>query len=245
LFIWRPLYSEVAEAVFEQLRAFGSYAFARSHAVAFVVIVYQSAWLKRCHFEQYLVALLNNQPMGFWTPAVLVGEARRRGVVVLPVDVERSEAVCTVEEGAIRLGFNYVKGLGEEQVGRILAGRPFADLASFYRLVRPGRLAAERLIMAGAFDHWGIPRRQLLWDLGMLKGEGLDLVVENGPLVLPDLSPGEATLVEHALLGVSAGDHLLAFYRPWLDEQGVIRSDRLAGLENGRAAGRPPVAAHG
>jgi error-prone DNA polymerase len=140
-----------------------------------------------------------------------------------------------VEEGAIRLGFNYGKGLGEEQVSRILAGRPFADLASFYRQVRPGRLAAERLIMAGAFDHWGIPRRQLLWELGMLKGEGLDLVFENDPLVLPDLSPGEATLVEHALLGVSAGDHLLAFYRPWLEGQGVVRSDSLRRLENGRA----------
>jgi error-prone DNA polymerase len=89
--------------------------------------------------------------------------------------------------------------------------------------------------MAGAFDHWGIPRRQLLWELGMLKGEGLDLVFENDPLELPDLSPGEATLVEQSVLGVSAGDHLLAFYRPWLDEQGVIRSDRLKGLENGRA----------
>jgi error-prone DNA polymerase len=225
---------EVAGTVFEQLRAFAGYAFARSHAAAFAVIVYQSAWLKRYHLAAYLVALLNNQPMGFWTPAVLVGEARRRGVTVLPVDIEQSGAVCTVEEGAIRLGFNYVKGLGEEQVGRILAGRPFADLSNFDRHVRPGRLAAERLIMAGAFDHWGIPRRQLLWELGMMGGEGLDLVFEDDPPEFPDLSPGEATLVEQSVLSVSAGDHLLAFSRPWLERQGVVRSDRLKEMENGR-----------
>jgi error-prone DNA polymerase len=225
----------VAEAVFEQLRAFGNYAFARSHAAAFAVIVYQSAWLKHYHFADYLVALLNNQPMGFWTPAVLVGEARRRGVAVLPVDIEQSGAVCTVEAGAIRLGLNYVKGLGAEQIGRILAGRPFADLAGFYRLVRPGRLAAERLILAGAFDRWRLPRRQLLWELGMLGGEGLDLLFEDTPPEFPDLSPVEATLVEQSVLGLSVGDHVLAFYRPWLDGQGVVRSDRLAGLENGRA----------
>jgi error-prone DNA polymerase len=124
---------EVTEAVFEQLRAFGNYAFARSHAAAFAVIVYQSAWLKRYHFADYMVALLNNQPMGFWTPAVLVGEARRQGVA-----------------GA--------------------AGGRAAD---------SGR----------AFDRWGLPRRQLLWELGMMGGEGLDLLLGR-PAGVPRPLPG-------------------------------------------------------
>jgi error-prone DNA polymerase len=226
----------VAETVFGQLQAFGSYSFARSHAAAFAVLVYQSAWLKRYHFAPYFVALLNNQPMGFWTPAVLVGEARRRGVTVLAVDIQRSGPRCTVEEGAIRLGLNYVRGLRQEAVERIVTGRPFVDLADFCQQVRPGRLAAERLILAGAFDGWGIPRRQLMWELGTLgdrEGE-LELNFTREPVALPDPTPTEITLLEQAALGLSTGDHLLAYYRPWLAEQGVWPTDRLVYGHNNR-----------
>src|SRR5437868_5685858 len=92
----RGVSTSTSEAVFGRLRNFGSYSFAKSHAASFAVIVYQSAWLKYYHPAAFLCALLNNQPMGYWSPAVLVSDARRRGVRTLSVDVDRSEAKCTL-----------------------------------------------------------------------------------------------------------------------------------------------------
>ncbi|MBK8986494.1 MAG: hypothetical protein IPM39_10495 [Chloroflexi bacterium] len=152
-----------AELVFDQLRGFGSYSFAKSHAVAFAVLVYQSAWLKRYHCAAFYTALLNNQPMGFWTPAILVNEARRQGIAVLSVDVAVSQEKCTVAAGRIRLGLGYVKGLSQAQMDAILVRReaaPFADLADFCRRTELGRKAVEALIVAGAQDGWGIARRR-------------------------------------------------------------------------------------
>jgi error-prone DNA polymerase len=115
--------ADIAETVFDQLRAFGSYAFAKSHASSFAVLVYQSAWLKRYYPVQYYVSLMNNQPMGFWAPSVILGDARRHGILILPVDLHRSQALCIVENSGIRLGFNYVTGLGEGSIVRLVAAR--------------------------------------------------------------------------------------------------------------------------
>ena len=119
----------VARGVPAQLEAFGGYSFPKSHAAAFAVIVYQSAWLKRYHPAAFLVALLNNQPMGFWPPAILVRDAQRHGVGVRPLDIQASGERCTLEDGGVRLGLNYVRGLGAEGARRIVAARPFTDLA--------------------------------------------------------------------------------------------------------------------
>jgi error-prone DNA polymerase len=221
--------AETAETVFDQLRAFGGYSFAKSHAAAFAVIVYQSAWLKHYHFVAYFSALLNNQPMGFWTPAVLVQTCRRRGVLVHPLDLQQSQARCVVEGEGIRLGFNYVKGLGKVQGQRLVSLRekmPFANLLDFCRRSRLARPVVERLILAGAMDSGAIPRRHLLWELQTLRyeEETLDLVFPPDYLALPPLSPAEAMLGELEALGLSTGDHVMAFYRPWLAEQGVLSS---------------------
>ncbi|MCI0398545.1 MAG: error-prone DNA polymerase [Chloroflexi bacterium] len=230
---------DVAETVFEQLRAFGSYSFPKSHATAFAIIVYQSAWLKHYHFVPFYTALLNNQPMGFWTPAVLVNECRRRGVPVLPVDLQSSQARCAVEEEGIRLGFNYVKGLGEGLVSTVIKEReraPFASLADFCGRTRLRRTVVERLILAGAMDGWAIPRRHLLWELGTLEyqEEMLDLVFPADDVALPPLSPAEAMLAEYEALGLSTGDHVMAFCRPWLASQGVLDSEQLAACADGQ-----------
>ncbi len=239
---------ETAELVFDQLRAFGGYSFAKSHAAAFAVLVYQSAWLKRYHFVPFYTALLNNQPMGFWNPAVLVNEARRAGVPVLPVDIHLSPAQCTPEAAggssraecnSIRLGFNYVKGLREEHIERLLAARaeaPFTTLADFCKRVRSGRRATENLIMAGAMDGWGLPRRQLLWELESIhdqEGE-LELVFSNEEVTLPTLSPAEAMLGEQEVLGLSTGDHIMTFFRRWLEERRILGSEGLLGCANGQ-----------
>lgn len=177
--------------------------------------------------------------MGFWTPAVLVNDCRRRGVVVQPVDIHRSQARCTVEGGGIRLGFNYVKGLGEAQIERVIAKRtmtPFIDLADFGRRAGLPRPLVERLILAGAMDAWGISRRHLLWELGTLQyqEEALDLVFPADEVELPPLSPAEAMLGEIEALGLSTGDHIMDFYRPWLAERGILNSSQVAESPNGQ-----------
>lgn len=237
--------ADVAGRVFEQLQAFGSFSFAKSHATSFAVLVYQSAWLKHYHFVPYYVALLNNQPMGYWNAAVLINKAKRQGVRVMPVDIHHSQARCTVEDEGIRLGFNYVKGMGEAQVDRLLAGRterPFTCLADFGRRTRLGQAVVENLILAGALDGWGVPRRHLLWELGTLNDQAgeLDLVFPSDAVSLPPLSPAEAMLVEQEVMGLSTGDHVMTFYRSWLVEEGILSSGQLDAYPAGqrvRAAG--------
>jgi len=221
--------ADVAETVFAQLLAFGGYSFAKSHAAAFAVIVYQSAWLKRYHPAAFLAALLNHQPMGFWSPAVLVGDAQRHGLTVLPVDIRCSQARCGLEGRDVRLGFNRVTGLGEAGISRLVAARqrsPFRTLADFCRRTHLPRRLVEHLILAGAMDEWGLPRRQLLWELGTLsyREEELDLDVPANDVTLPDLSRAEASALEHSVLGLSTGEHIMTFYRDWLTGQGILGS---------------------
>jgi error-prone DNA polymerase len=229
----------LAETVFTQLLAFGGYSFPKSHAAAFAVLVYQSAWLKLYHPAAFYTALLNNQPMGFWNAAVLVNEARRLGLSIWPVDIQRSQAGCSVEENGIRLGLGYVKGLREDQIERLLAERdngPFASLLDFCRRTRLGRGAVQNLIMAGGMDGWGLPRRQLLWELGTLnvQEERLELVFHPYAVDLPLQTVAESMLAEQEIMGLSPGDHVLTLYRRQLVAQGVHGSRSLAGCSNGQ-----------
>jgi len=237
----RGVSEATASAVFGQLEAFGGYSFPKSHAAAFAVIVYQSAYLKRYHPAALLVGLLNNQPMGFWPPAVLVRDARRHGVRVTPLDIQASEARCTLEGGAVRLGLNYVAGLGEAGVERILTARrarPFADLADLCRRTRLPKPLVETLILAGACDGWGVERRQLVWQLGTLRYEAdeLDLPIPGSPVELPPLSAGEQQALQMALLGVSTGEHVLARWREALTARGYTGSTSLGQLPAGQRA---------
>jgi error-prone DNA polymerase len=241
----RSVPEPVAEAVFAQLKAFGGYSFPKSHAAAFAVLVYQSAWLKCYYPAAFYTALLNNQPMGFWSPAVLVGDARRHGIRILPVDIQRSQARGKVEEMGIRLGLNYVHGLGEAGITRLEEARSagaFDTLADFCRRTRLPRSAVENLILAGAMDGWGMPRRQLLWQLGRLHyhQEELDLVFPDEGVALPPLSLAEAMAAEYGMLGLSTGDHVMTLYRPWLVRHGILSSRELETSTDGgrvRAAG--------
>jgi error-prone DNA polymerase len=189
--------------------------------------------LKRYYPAAFYTALLNNQPMGFWSPAVLVGDARRHGIPTRPVDIARSQGKCTLEEQAIRLGFNYVNGLGEMHISRLLAARQaksFADLADFCRRTRLPRRLVERLILAGAMDRWQQARRKLLWELGQLRyqEDELPFVFQGDVPDLPPLSPAESLQAEYDVLGLSSGEHIMKLYRPWLDRHGIAGSWELA-----------------
>src|SRR5258708_26852705 len=118
--------------------------------------------------------------MGFWSPAVLVNDAKRHGIRVLPVDLHRSRTRCSLENGSIRLGFNYIAYLGESEAARLVEVRnagPFLSLADFCRRTRLARRIVENLILSGALDGWGQGRRELLWELGNLRYERDELAL--------------------------------------------------------------------
>jgi len=176
--------------------------------------------------------------MGFWSPAVVVGDARRHGIRVLPVDIHRSEGVCMAVEDGLRLGFNYVKGLGEASIARLADARlagPFTGLGDFCRRTRlPPRLV-EHLILAGAFDGWDVPRRRLLWELGKLRyqADELELAFSDDGVQLLELSEVERFALERSLLGVSMDGHVMEYYRAWLDARGVLSSAAVRERQNG------------
>ncbi len=228
--------AEIAAQVFEQLRAFGGYAFPKSHAAAFAVLVYQAAWLRYRYPAAYYCALLNHQPMGFWTPAVLVRAARRQGVTTRPVDLQRSQARCVLEEGAIRLGLKEVRGWGEAPAQRCLAAReqaPFRDLADFLRRVPLPAALIEALILAGGLDAWG-ERRALLWQARQQAGltGALPLPLAPAP-TLPALTPAAAQAWEQQATGLATGPHALAFYRERLTARGSLDSRSVLAADAG------------
>jgi error-prone DNA polymerase len=234
-----------AEMVFEKLKAFGGYSFPKSHAAAFAVLVYWSAWLKHYYPLPFYAALLNNQPMGFWSPAVLVNDAKRHGFTVLPVDVNASGATCEVVGGTLRIGLNYIKGFGitvMERVIRARADTPFAHLADFCQRTQLPRRLVEHLILAGGFDAWHSDRRQLLWQLGEVRyaADELPLEYADAEVDLPALSPLEQQGLEYGMLGLSLHEHPLEMHHDWMANQQVLGSAGVNDTPTGkkvRAAG--------
>ncbi|HWE82446.1 MAG TPA: DNA polymerase III subunit alpha, partial [Gaiellaceae bacterium] len=157
---------EIGHEIYDKLVGFSGFGFPKSHAAAFALLAYQSAWLRHCFPAEFLCALLNAQPMGFYPPASLVRDAQRRGVEVYPPHVNRSAARCTIEAGGVRVGLGYIRSVGEEEAKAIAAGQPYADVGDLARRAATGRDALEALVASGACDGWG-ERRDLLWRFGI------------------------------------------------------------------------------
>ncbi len=143
---------EFADAIYRQILGFGEYGFPESHSASFALLVYVSSWLK-CHRPAaFCAALLNSQPMGFYSPSQLVQDARRHGVEVRPPDVTASDWDCTLEQGAVRLGLRMMSGLSEAAGRRIFSAKPFssvADLAHRAALTAGGSSAPRALERCG------------------------------------------------------------------------------------------------
>ncbi len=167
----------VAERVFQNLAGFAEFGFPKSHGAAFGLLAYQSTWLKQYYAPEFMCALFNQQPMGFYPPHVLTNDAKRHGVPIERPDINASAARCTVElpEGAVRVGLGYVRGVGEALAERVEAererGGEYQSLFGFVQRTGLGRRATSRLIRAGAFDSLGLRRRELLWQLGLFTGD--------------------------------------------------------------------------
>lgn len=216
--------------VFTKLVGFSNFGFPKAHSAAFAVLAYQSSWLRRHYPAEYLVALLNAQPMGFYPPASLVRDAQRRGVRVLPPCVNRSQAACTMEDGAVRVGLGYVRVLGADGAGRLVderaRGGPYRDAADLAARVDIRREQLARLVRSGACDALGDDRRAMTWQIDALArpraaggGAGmqmaLPLPVADAP-ALPPMGRTERVLSDYETMGLSTGWHLVSLTRPIL-----------------------------
>jgi error-prone DNA polymerase len=221
----------IALLVFEKLLGFGSYSFPKSHAAAFAVLVYQSAWLRHYHPAPFFAALLNNQPMGFYTPSVIVNDARRHEIQVLSVDIHLSLSTCTVvDKQSIRLGFQYVRSMGDTAIQRLLTARderPFRNLTDLVQRSRLPERSIEQLIQAGALDCFGKSRRELIWELGKLRQTmRLDLR-DIDEIDLPELTRYDKLRMEYGALGLSTEDHIMALLRSHLEEHEICHSQQV------------------
>jgi error-prone DNA polymerase len=229
---------KTAEEVFRQLEGFAVYGFCKSHAAAFALVSYQTQWLKLYHPLEFYCALLNHQPMGFYSPEVVVGDAQRHRVRVLRPDVNLSRDECVIQDDALRLGLRYLHGLGDAGSERLLGARgeqPFIDLADFCRRTRLPRDLIADLIRAGAFGSLSEDRRGQLWILGGLRYEEEALIdAPNEAVELPVLEEREAMTWDYELLGLTPGDHPMRMIRPRLKAKDYLSSADLAQQPAGR-----------
>ncbi|MBI5161856.1 MAG: error-prone DNA polymerase [Micrococcales bacterium] len=297
------LTGEVADGIYRKIQAFANFGFAESHSLSFALLVYASSWLKLHYPAVFLAGLLRAQPMGFYSPATLIADARRHGVEVRRPDLHRSAVLAGVEgmspesppepggtgtsrfgpaakaghglrsrlrracteahqpevpefdpsapnedaahrrdgELAVRLGLAAVKGIGEPLAARIVAERaasgPYRDMEDLVRRVGLDTRQLEALATAGAFECFGLRRRDALWRAGSAaqdRGEFLaGTVIALQPPLFPDETAFETLAGDLWATGVSVDDHPLAHLREQLDARGVLRHAHLRTAENG------------
>jgi error-prone DNA polymerase len=259
----RGITGEVADTIVLSISSFALYGFPESHAASFALIAYASAFLKRHHPAAFTCALLDNQPMGFYHPFTLVKDAQRHGVRFRPVDVTRSGRRCTLEEGEVRLGLGYVRGLRAEAAERIEAERalrPFASLQDFVDRTGLRRDEQRNLAEVGALNGFGLTRRSALWQVervprgavfrdvaprDLRKASGgtggragpssseSDDVFPDGHSPLPDMDFPERLASDLAGTGLTVGPHPVSLFREELFARGVRRAADLPRLADG------------
>lgn len=216
---------EFAERVFSQIRGFGEYGFPESHAASFALLAYVTAWLRCHHHDAFACAILNAQPMGFYTPATLVEDAKRHGVVVLPVDVNKSRWDCTLDAGRVRMGVRYVKGLGvveREHIESVDA--PFPNLATFVRETRLNKKALHALAEAGAFECFGLNRRDAIWQvrsLARFARDSLPLEPASSQISFSALASDDQVIWDYRSSHHSTRGHPMRGLRPILHSKGI------------------------
>jgi error-prone DNA polymerase len=234
---------ETQETIINSITSFALYGFPESHAASFALLAYASAYLK-CHYlAAFTVAILNNQPMGFYHPSTLVKDAQRHGLRVLPTDVIESEWKCTVvERNTMRLGFNYVRGMRESTAQAIVAARrerPFASIDEVARRVPELRKdELRRLAEVGALNNLGKQhRRDALWHAeAALRPAGplIDPASDaGGASPLQPMSVEERLRADYNGTGINIGCHPMKHLRPRIAAKGVIRAGELAAMRDG------------
>ena len=231
---------EAAEAIIRSITAFALYGFPESHAASFALLAYASTYLKAHHPAAFYAALLNNQPMGFYHPATIVGDAARHGQTIHPADVNHSDWLCAIEaDGTVRLGLRYVRGLREEAGRRIERLRPFASADDLVRRAGLHHDELTRLAELGALGSLGLERRAALWEIE-LAARPAGALYEGipgppSPSPLPSMTAEEALVADCEGTGLTLGPHPMVFHRVALERLRVARAIELPGLKDGRA----------
>ena len=232
---------ETADRIFEKMAAFANFGFPESHSQSFASLVFYSSWFKLHHPAAFCAALLRAQPMGFYSPQTLVADARRHGVAVHRPDINASLAHATLEnEGLdVRLGLDEVRGVGEEVAQRIVDRRadgPYTDITDLSRRAALSAKELEGLAGAGAFDGFGLSRRQALWEAGAaatVRDDQLELRSAGATPTLPGLSDIELAATDAWATGITPKSYPTQFLRPRLDAMGVVAADRLLSVPDG------------
>jgi error-prone DNA polymerase len=246
-----------AEHCFGQIEGFGEYGFPESHAASFALLVYASAWIKCRYPDVFCAAILNSQPMGFYQPAQLVRDARAHGVEIRSADVNFSAWDCTLEQGAVRLGFRLIHGLAEAELKKLIAarGNGFSSIERLAAIADISRFTIERLAEADAFRSLGLDRRAALWAARRLDMIGIrpprgavkvqnetqnmtlpllvsrlsDELFQEESVALPAMGLSEHVVEDYVATGLSLKEHPVRFFRDRLTARGAIRNDALRG----------------
>jgi error-prone DNA polymerase len=235
----------IADEIFDKMAAFANYGFPESHSVSFAYLVYASSWIKLHEPAAFCAALLNAQPMGFYSPHSLVQDAGRHGVAVHTPDLAASRAAailepCPSSQGgvAVRLGLSSVRGLGTDLALAVEAAQPFASPEDLVRRVPALTLAhLEALATSGAFGCFGIERREALWTVGAVSqsrpGRLEGVVTGERSPTLPGMSEREEAVADLWATGVAPTGHPTRFVRPALDAMGAVTAEALIRCQNG------------
>jgi error-prone DNA polymerase len=244
----RGIPESFGERLYQQIHGFAEYGFPESHAASFALLVYASAWLKVHHPAEFAAALVNSQPMGFYSPSTILQDAQRHGVSLLPIDAQESSWDCACVEPeshtsprTIRLGLRLVQGLGEDAGRRVERARPFASVEDLAARAELGKKELVVLAESGALDPIAGGRRDAIWKVVAPRGAGLFAGVD------PDASGGEShesrdaarpklramsraeqLVLDYERTGVSTTDHPMKLLRPRLPKRTATSSDLLS-----------------
>ena len=251
---------EAQDDIVQGISSFAMYGFPESHAASFALIAYASAYLKVHYLAAFTCGLLNNQPMGFYSPAVLIKDAQRHGLRVRPINVLRSEWLCTLEpepDGSLslRIGFNYAKGLRQSSANEILTAQshngPFVSVDDLARRV-PALNRKELVALAriGALNSLGEVehRRDALWQVEeagrpvgpLLRGADSAHTGTHAETPLQQMTTDERLAADYAGTGLTTGPHPMAYHRESLRQEGILSAEELAQCRSNhlvRAAG--------
>ena len=244
---------EFAERVFEQIRGFGEYGFPESHAASFALIAYASAWLKRHYPDVFACSLLNALPMGFYSAATIIEDAKRHGIKILAIDIQKSHWECTLEpevredgharahpaSHALRMGLRFIKSMRQTDWKRIQEARterPFSSVEDVSSRTGLEDAALVRLAEAGALATLEGNRRKALWSargLAHLEKPALDVSIEERNPDFVDLDDFESVSWDYTQMGLSPHSHPLAQLRDELRAQRLPDAKSINAMRNG------------
>lgn len=249
------LSDEAIETITFQLKSFANYGFPESHSASFALLVYASAHMKFYFAPEFYCAILNAQPMGFYSPATLVRDAMRHKVEIRPVDLAKSSWDCTLEDiedkpPALRIGLRFIRGLGKrahESLERAWKeGGAFTSLEDVCKRSGLRVKDLEKLASAGAFETFCPGRRKALWEvlriargcedpplLKLLKQKQGDDAIIATPEPIPEMDNLDQTVADYRTLGLSSGQHPMTYYREWLDKRNILACGDLELVDDG------------